>query len=517
MLNQTGFYASLLFLVGVVSGLIITYRWKRNKIAKSLASIPSPPQHWLLGNIPQVLAAVRDKKYFQLLFDWSQELGSIYVFWGSKPVVVLSKPRVIEETIINGMKDGSLVRTKGVQKAWNDISGSIMLGQEGKQWQWRRRAWTPKFNPTGLAKYIKIIDRACSQVIHKIEATETSKSIEVDSLFVELTMKVICYLMLGIPLEQKKSTIGSSLDIQKVYTAMSVVGYRFLRVAIGEKTWQKYLPTKSSRDYWSARRYLETFLSPYVDLALQLRESDRTPPEIGSEFRESMLVTIASREPNYSRETLISEAIEILIAGTDTTAHTLSFAVGELASNPRVFEKAQSIADRVFSSSETLNLSALEELSYIRAIVKETLRLYSVASGSTSLQATRETTVAGITIPCGTKVFWSMLGAGRDSETYSQPEEFLPERWLEGEGSNSLPMINFGSGYHRCLGEHLALLEATIMLAQLLRHFDWELVNGRSSLENLQQNLLIYPVDGMPLRLRSRSQISIQKNQSAIG
>lgn len=68
-------------------------------------------------------------------------------------------------------------------------------------------------------------------------------------------------------------------------------------------------------------------------------------------------------------------------------------------------------------------------------------------------------------------------------------------------------MIDFGSGLHRCLGEHLAMLEATIMLAQLLRHFNWELVNGSASLENLQQNLLIYPPDGMPVKFKLREGI----------
>ena len=150
-------------------------------------------------------------------------------------------------------------------------------------------------------------------------------------------------------------------------------------------------------------------------------------------------------------------------------------------------------------------MESLKELNYIRAVVKETLRIYSVGSGSTSLQAVKQTTIEKITIPVGTKIFWSMQAAGRDAETYSQPDEFLPERWLEeGNGSPSLPMIDFGSGTHRCLGEHLAMLEATIMLAQLLHNFDWELVNGRASLENLQQNLLIYPSDGMPVRFRLR-------------
>ena len=96
-----------------------------------------------------------------------------------------------------------------------------------------------------------------------------------------------------------------------------------------------------------------------------------------------------------------------------------------------------------------------------------------------------------------------MLAAGRDPEVYPQSEEFLPERWLD-KSTDSPPMIHFGSGSHRCLGEHLSMLEATVMLALLLRYFDWELVNGRSSLEQLQQNLLIYPSDKMPVRFRLR-------------
>jgi unspecific monooxygenase len=217
-------------------------------------------------------------------------------------------------------------------------------------------------------------------------------------------------------------------------------------------------------------------------------------------------VKIAAKEPRYTRETLIAESIELLIAGTDTTAHTLSFAMGELAMHPEVCQQARAVVDEVWQKHGTLTTESLKELNYIRAIVKETLRLYSIASGSTSLQAVKETVIEGVTVPAGTKVFWSMLAAGRDAETYERPAEFRPERWLvEDKGSPALPSIEFGSGAHRCLGEHLAMLEATIMLAQLLRNFDWELVNGRSSLENLQQNLLIYPPDGMPLRFQPRA------------
>ncbi len=496
---------TLISLIIIILGVLSLRYWAKRKRYQSLRSLPSPSGHWLLGNIPQVLAAVKKKQFFKLLFDWSKQYGSIYVYWVGVPVVILSKPSVIESTIINGMRDGSLIRSQTATSAWNDISGAILLGQSGAEWQWRRKAWNPEFSPVGISAYIGVVEQACSQITDKIRTADRSETVPVDRLFVELTMRVIASLLLGIPVDSKSSE-GVSLDIPKVYEAMSILGYRFLRVATGEKPWKKYLPTQSSRDYWSARKYMEEFLTPRINLALQLRDNQTSNSDLLTPlFQESMLVKITAKEPRYTRETLIAEVIELMIAGTDTTAHTLSFAMGELAAHPEVFHKAQAIADQVWQKHGAISIESLKELNYIRAVVKETLRIYSVGSGSTSLQAVKQTTIEGITIPVGTKIFWSMQAAGKDAETYSQPDEFLPERWLEeGNGSPSLPMIDFGSGTHRCLGEHLAMLEATIMLAQLLHNFDWELVNGRASLENLQQNLLIYPSDGMPLRFRLR-------------
>ncbi len=62
--------------------------WQLQNAYKSLRSLPSPPKHWLLGNIPQILAAVKEKKYFQLLFDWAQQLGPMYVCWTDYPIVI---------------------------------------------------------------------------------------------------------------------------------------------------------------------------------------------------------------------------------------------------------------------------------------------------------------------------------------------------------------------------------------------------------------------------------------------
>lgn len=483
--------------------------WKQKNYYKSLHSLPSPPKHWLLGNIPQLLTAVKERKLFKLINDWSQELGPMYVYWrGSKPVVVLSKPKVIEETIVNGMRDGSLIRVERICEAWNDIGGPILLGQQGSEWQWRRKAWNPEFSSNSISKYVEVINEACQQVVEKIQETAPPREIQVDPLFVELTMRVISCLVFGVPVNPKTPTPeGPPLNVTKLYDALSFLSYRFLKAVAGQNKSIKFLPNKDSQGYSAARQCIDEFITPRIDLALQMREqNDRDFEQVSSLFKESMLVKIATKEPKYNRESLIAESIELLIAGTDTTAHTLSFAVAELSLNPRIFQQARSVVDQVWQKQGAINIESFKELSYIRAIVKETLRLYSVASGSSPLETIRETVIDGQVIPPGTAISWAMIAAGRDLEIYSpKPEEFMPERWLNKTKENTLlPMIHFGSGSHRCLGEHLSMVQSTVMLSLLLHHFDWELVKGRSSLEDLRQNLLIFPADGMPVRFHLR-------------
>lgn len=246
-------HLNLITFLGVISTVIIFLEkwWKQKSVDKYLQSIPSPPKHWLLGNIPQVIAAVKQKKFFQLLFDWSQQLGPIYVYWFGQPVVILSKPKLIEYTIINGMKNGSLIRPARDRKIWNDLVGPIILGQSGTEWEWRRKAWNPEFSSNNISKYLQIITQACEQTIAKIQEAGPEKQVQVDPLFIELTMGVMSCLLLGIPIDKKSvSPEGPSLDYLKVHAAISVLSYRFLRILTGENIWMKYLPTQNSRNYW---------------------------------------------------------------------------------------------------------------------------------------------------------------------------------------------------------------------------------------------------------------------------
>ncbi|SBO43261.1 Cytochrome P450 [Cyanobium sp. NIES-981] len=491
-----------------VAGLLAWGAWRRRRHFAPLRQLPSPPGVPLLGHIPAVLAAVRQKRFFQLLHVWSETYGPAYVYWAGRPVLVLSRPALIETTIVQGMRSGCLIRSPGTRRAWNDMRGPILIGEDGPAWQWRRRAWNPEFTAASIAAHLPLLQQASAQVLERLAQAPAAQAIPLDPLFVEMAMRVIAALLLGIPLRPgAESPEGPPLDVARTYQAMGVLGYRFLRLATGESRWMKFVPTRASRRYWDARRQLEDLLAPRVALALRLRDGNAGDDAgLTPGFRQCLLVRMAAKEPRYDQDALTAEAIEFLIAGTDTTAHTLSFAAGCLALQPDVLARVRQEVDRAWERHGGLTPACIGALDLVRGVIKETLRLFSVASGSTSLQVVKAINLDGLgRVPVGTTLLWSMLGAGRDPQAYPRPLEFLPERWQQGGADTPAPpMIDFGSGAHRCIGEHLAMLEATVMLAQLLRHYTWELVNGAASLENQRQNLLIYPADGMPVRIRRR-------------
>lgn len=281
---------------------------------------------------------------------------------------------------------------------------------------------------------------------------------------------------------------------------------QFNAEAAGENKWFKYIPTKPKQSYWAAKRFLQEFVSPRVDLALQVAGCKQpSSAEVSSLFEKSILVQLA-KQPKFNQQMLCAETIGIIFAGTDTTAHTLSFTVGALGINPRVYQLAQQEVDQVWQLYGGINSKSLKELTYLQGIIKESMRLYPVSNGSTACVTTRDTVIDGVDIPEGTAINWSILAAGRDPEEYQMPDEFLPERWFKDQQRDAQPLtiLVFGSGPHRCLGESLAMLEATVMLALLLRYFNWEIVNGRRSLEQLGQNLTVFPQDRMPVRFKVR-------------
>ncbi|XP_058070048.1 xanthotoxin 5-hydroxylase CYP82C4-like [Magnolia sinica] len=222
---------------------------------------------------------------------------------------------------------------------------------------------------------------------------------------------------------------------------------------------------------------LDTLISSWLKEHRHKRVSGETDGE-----QDFMYVMVSIMEDahisSYDPDTIIKATSQIHIeAGTDTTAVALSWAVSLLINNPDVLKKAQDELDIHIGKDRNADESDIKNLTYLQAIVKETLRLYPPAPLAIPHMAMEDCQIGGYHVAKGTHVMLNLWRVHRDPSVWLDPSEFRPERFLtthvgtDVKGQN-FELIPFGSGRRSCPGMSLALPVLHLTLARLLHGFD---------------------------------------------
>ncbi|KAJ9553365.1 hypothetical protein OSB04_017410 [Centaurea solstitialis] len=168
---------------------------------------------------------------------------------------------------------------------------------------------------------------------------------------------------------------------------------------------------------------------------------------------------------------------ELYIAGTDTTSSTVGWAIAELLKHKEALSKVESEVLKKDMNFDKIS----EELPYLHACIKETLRLHPTGPFLLPHRAQETCEVMGYTIPKDSQVFVNIWAIGRDPKIWDDPLSFKPERFLgskiDFKGQN-FEFTPFGSGRRMCPGLPLGLKSVELILASLVREFDWVLPNG---------------------------------------
>uniref|UniRef100_A0A0D9UYJ4 Cytochrome P450 n=1 Tax=Leersia perrieri TaxID=77586 RepID=A0A0D9UYJ4_9ORYZ len=181
--------------------------------------------------------------------------------------------------------------------------------------------------------------------------------------------------------------------------------------------------------------------------------------------------------------------LDMIAAATDTTFTTLEWAMAELINHPSTMRKLQhDIRAAVGGAGTQVTEDHLGELHFLRAVVKETLRLHAPVPLLVPRETTEDTQLLGYRVPARTRVVINAWAIGRDAAAWGDDaEEFLPERWLDGDGGGGeaveyaaqigqdFRFVPFGAGRRGCPGAGFAAPSVELALAGLLYHFDWEL------------------------------------------
>lgn len=156
-------------------------------------------------------------------------------------------------------------------------------------------------------------------------------------------------------------------------------------------------------------------------------------------------------------------------AGTHTTFVTLEWVMAELVKDQKTMQKLQQQIRKVSGNKQIITEEDLKNITWLKAVIKETLRIHPPAPLLVPRESLEESQVKGYHIPKGTKILINAWTINRDPKFWPNPEEFFPERFMEDTGvdfrGNNFQLIPFGAGKRICPGINLAISNIELMIA----------------------------------------------------
>ncbi len=344
--------------------------------------------------------------------------------------------------------------------------GESLFVAEGKDWRWQRRASAPAFSPRNIAQLTPIMTRAAEASAQRISAAaRPGRALNLFDEMVATTFDVIADVTFS----------GDNMfDQQSVHDAIDRYIEQAARVSIldilGLPTW---VPRPGRMLAMPAMRSMKD----QADAAIERR---RTVPDAAQPDLLSLLVDAADDKTGRTMTTgeLRDNLLTFIVAGHETTALTLSWALYLCAFDPEVQDKARAQAQDVLGD-RAATAEDLPQLGYIRQIIDETLRLYP-AGGFLSRTAMADDMLLGNPVKARDTVMLPVYALHRHRDLWEEPDAFNPDRFADLKAIDRYAYLPFGDGPRICIGASFALQEAVIILATLLARFRFTAVPGRT-------------------------------------
>nr|BFD94467.1 cytochrome P450 [Kitasatospora sp. Xyl93] len=345
--------------------------------------------------------------------------------------------------------------------------GNGLLTSQDAVYQRQRRMVQPLFTRRRVDGYADALAQEAQSLAERWRAVPGGvvDAAEETSRF---ALRAVARILFGADVEQAVAVVHHSFPVLGEYVKER--GYAPVRLP---RSW----PTPSNRRGARAQRALYGVCDRII--------SERAARG-GDEDADDLLTLLGrARDDDGERldpAELRDQVLVFLLAGHETTATALAFALHLLALHPEQRRLAREEA-RTVLAGRAPTAADLDALPYITRVLKEAMRLYpSAALGGR--RAVAETVIDGYVIPAGAQVVVAPLVTHRHPDHWVDPERFDPDRFLpEAERArHRYAWFPFGGGPRACIGQHFSMLEAVLALGVLLRDFDVEAVDRRVAL-----------------------------------
>ncbi|CAI9095153.1 OLC1v1031032C1 [Oldenlandia corymbosa var. corymbosa] len=464
-------------LITLLSTILI---WKKQQSAPE----KRPPSPWKLPIIGH-LHLLKGALPHHILRKLSQKYGAlIHLQMGEVPTIVVSSPRLAKEIL---RTQDAIFGNRGEILAGKIIGyncADIACAPSGDHWRQMRKICTSElFNAKNVRSYGSIRHQEAYSVIRSIkDHVGSSTQINLTEKLEQYTSSMVVRAAFGKVsrddktafLEQIKELLplSSAFEISDLFPSI-----KFLHPFFSNKN--KLMAIHHKLD-----RVLDSIIDQHLERNLPGSRPSSTSEQQGNEDLIDVLLRVKDNDDlqvQVTKNNIKAIMIDVFVGGTGTSATTVEWAMAELIRHPEAMAKLQKEIRASLKKNKTVEESDIQELNYLKLVVKETLRLHPPVPLLPPRENTMQTEIDGYTIPVKTRVLVNAWAVGRDPSYWDDPESFKPERF-ENSGTdfsgNHFAYIPFGSGKRMCPGMSFGLANVYLPLTLLLYHFDWKLPNG---------------------------------------
>ncbi|KAM3308754.1 hypothetical protein P3S67_010498 [Capsicum chacoense] len=470
-INSSSF--NLVSLILFFSFLFVLIRQWRNR--KQIRLPPGPWRLPIIGSLHHLTGTLPHRTFRSL----AQKYGPLmYLQLGEVPTVVISSPSMAKEVLkthdLTFATRPEFISTKIIFYNYKDIG----FCPYGDYWRQMRKICIIELLSAKMVKSFNAIRQdELSRLISSIRSMKGS-AINMREKIFRFTNCVTCRSAFGkicvdrdefITILKEVLLLGAGFFMADVFPS-----WKFLHNIGGETT-------RMVNAHKKVDAVMEDILNEHI-------ENKAAGKKENGEFGDEDLVDVFLRVKEnaelqfpITNDHIKAVLFDIFMAGSASSSTVIIWTLAEMIKNPDVMAKAQSEVRQVFKGKEIYSEEDFEKLTYLKLVIKESLRLHLPVPLIGPRECMEQININGYTIPIKTRILVNAWALARDPETWDDPESFIAERFENSSidfTGNHFEFIPFGAGRRMCPGMLFGLANVTHPLAQLLYHFEWKLPNG---------------------------------------
>ena len=385
-----------------------------------------------------------------------------FYFGGVKEAIVTINPVVIQHVLKTN--SDNYYKSEIQKKRMGHFLGKGLLTTEGEAWKTQRRLIQTGFERKQLEVLSSIMQDSLTDSRRDFDRQARLGPVDIYPLMMKLTFAMVGRSLFGARLKDE--------DIDLISLAISTVQEFMVRQTIQPYLNPWFAVSGELRRHWELRSRAFGVLREYLQ-----RRRKEAP---GHDLLQILMDARYSDGHGMDDELILSESMQLLVAGHETSSNALSWLLYLLSSHPDCVERVREEFDSVLGD-RPLSYSDVSKFEFTSQVIMEALRLYP-PFWMVDRMALADDRAGDVNIPRGSTVVVFIYGAHHSPQYWPNPESFDQERFSKAKEKLHTPFAHlpFGAGPRGCIGGNYAMLQMLMILGVLLRKYDFRLVPGQT-------------------------------------